>query len=204
MIYALRSWKTAALYLVSLVVAFALLTSCISKTYHDTIVEQYNRTASIMVVCSTGPVMGSGVVTGKDTILTAYHVVDCDGAVLVIVGGKTEHVGTITKFSRERDIATLNVPGVNSVAVVGPEPIAGDRLCVSPGWPTRNRVCGEVFYEQGKTQSTKIRFGAIVQPGNSGAGVYDSHGRLVGILTVLTRCVNGQICGAGMSPLDVR
>jgi len=200
-------WKTVGLFLVLCLVDNI---SCTQETYRDQIIAQYQRTSALMVLCmnpitgEASPVMGSGVIVSDDTIMTAAHVVDCEGVILVRTGLEQESIATVTKINKERDIAVLNAPGVTGPTLTfGPKPLPGDKLCVSPGWPNRNRNCGEVYYEEGGP-GHGIRFSAIVQPGNSGAGVYNTHDQLVGILTILTVCGNSQYCGAGATALDLR
>jgi hypothetical protein len=82
-------------------------------------------------------------------------------------------------------------------AVYGPPPPLGAEVCEAPAKPARKHRCGEVEPPRGGFESSTM----IVEPGNSGSGVYDAYGHLVGIAVHMTFCGNGQICGSEYAPL---
>ena len=73
------------------------------------------------------------------------------------------------------------------------------QVCIAPGYPSRAHRCGEL--QKGRGIEGTAYHNAETQHGNSGAGAYDEAGNLIGVVTVLTTCNNGQICGGGISPL---
>lgn len=192
-------------YVYALLVSLVLSACLATPSRYDLSVAEYNRTAQIAVVCKNGEGFGTGVIVAPDYVLTAQHVVDgCKdetgaSGLIVVTSFGTEYDGLaeVIVEDDETDIARLYVPGIRGPSVViGPPPHAGDEVCFTPSFPDRNRSCGYVQHEKGEV-GTEIRFTGLVQPGNSGSGLYDSQGRLVGLVTILTRCANGQWCGGG-------
>lgn len=192
-----------------LFLVFLLLAACwTGPSKYELATAQYNRTAMISVACGSMG-FGTGVVIGDDYILTARHVVkNCikDGGLILVTAFGTEFDGIamVVAEDKDADIARLYVPGIRGPYVeIGPRPIAGDIVCFTPAFPNRHRVCGEVFSEAGDV-GDEIRFSGIPQPGNSGSGLYDRRGRLVGIVTVVIFCGNGQYCSGGASLINNR
>jgi hypothetical protein len=74
----------------------------------------------------------------------------------------------------------------------GVAPPLGTTVCAAPSRPVHVHKCGEV-YPYTKPPGD-ISFGIIVEPGNSGSGVYNEDGELVGIVTALRPCANKQWC----------
>ena len=164
------------------------------------VTKQYQRTAFITVVCD-GIGVGSGVVIAPDYVLTAAHVVDCEDGLMVVATETYDGLATVVTRNSERDLAKLYVPGIRGPSVeIGPAPSPGDTVCLSPAYPRRDRKCGEVYFERGDGPNNRIRFSAKVEPGNSGSGLYDSDGRLVGIVTQYEYGKFG-ITGGAASPL---
>ncbi len=151
---------------------------------------------------------GSGVVVNDHTILTAAHVaVDppgktCLRTAMMINGGT--YLLAPGKALPARDLASL-VPALHPFAptypvVYGPPPVYGSRVCAMTAYPQFVWRCGE-------TQLTAeppgdLAHTIIVEGGNSGAGVYDTWGRLVGIVTHRWACSNGQLCGGKLATLE--
>lgn len=162
---------------------------------------QVAESATLTVLCADGSVKaGSGVLIGPDRLLTAAHVVACDGTdpmlILVELHGASTMAG-VEVMSTGADIARLQtIDKLESHAVlIGPRPAIGEMVCVAAGAPLgRTRRCGPVERFDADA-SGDIVHAVVTEPGNSGAGVYDADGRLVGILSHYRTCVNGQFCG---------
>ncbi len=150
---------------------------------------------------------GSAVQISATQYLTAFHVVDdaeCDYFITDDEGNKSQV--RVENVWAQYDVARLQIPGdspmhYNHKVRVGKVPAAGKRICVVSAIPSPTRRCGEVQLYKSKLPGN-INHSAIVEPGNSGSGVYDDAGRLVGITTHLLRCVNGQICGGKFTSLE--
>lgn len=172
---------------------------------------QVDEAATLSVLCADGrSFAGSAVVLGPDRLLTAAHVVACEGhggaplLVLVSLGGVST-VGTVEIMSPGSDLARLVT--VDRLAyhalLIGPRPAIGEIVCVAAGAPQgRTRRCGPV--ERFEEEPGDIVHAVVTEPGNSGAGVYDSAGRLVAILSHYRECINGQLCGGKATSLAGR
>lgn len=172
---------------------------------------QVDEAATLSVLCADGlSFAGSAVVLGPDRLLTAAHVVACEGhggaPLLVLVDiGATSTTAIVELTSSGSDLARLVTADRMEyhALLIGPRPEVGDLLCVAAGAPAgRTRRCGPV--EGFEPEPGDIVHAVVTEPGNSGAGVYDARGRLVGILSHYRMCVNGQLCGGKATSLAGR
>jgi S1-C subfamily serine protease len=132
----------------------------------------------------------SGVVLGPYDVLTAAHVVDntahCTYSVETLRGRKYE-VHLVAELIVS-DVARLQsdsaLDGASPVTI-GPTPLLEAELCIATAWPKRTHACGTVDAYRLGAGDTGV--GVVVEPGNSGSGVYDAMGRLVGVVTHLRR-----------------
>lgn len=144
--------------------------------------EEQIAAVRIDVVCDSGlEKTGSGVVIDAQHVLTAAHVVDCPGH--YTIGGDTSQPVEmyLDAFSVDADVARL----VTHVAVLPVRPASrigyvgeGDIVCAADAFPERTWACGVV---RGVVDG-KIIHTATTVHGNSGSGLYDVHGVLVGIV----------------------
>lgn len=150
---------------------------------------------------------GSGVLVSSNQILTAEHVADLSSvppflhacALYAYFPSGRRYQLSQEYGSREYDVARFRASvGVfyefDRAPLVAPPPAAGEDVCLAPAFPMRLRRCGEVQYVNGKPPGDVVHV-ATTEPGNSGGAAYDRSGHLVGIVTHLWKCVNGQICG---------
>lgn len=173
--------------------------------------EQDAAAAEVHAVCVTPDSkirinLGSAVLISETTALTAAHVIQCDGVPAVVLkfsGG--ERKASVTLVDVRGDIARLTLtepltsPGP---ARFGPTPPVDARVCLATAIPSRGRSCGEIgSYDDPPGDANHD---AITEPGNSGSGVYDASGRLVGIVTHFRKCSNGQYCGGAYTTLAGR
>jgi S1-C subfamily serine protease len=180
-----------------LIIIAALLVSCGPRAGVKTPLipseVQRHATVAIYVTCvdiggnlfSKG---GSGVITGKHTILTANHVVECSGMSAIFVetlGGALFEMQVVVQMD-EYDLAKLvseeTLPW--QVLRIGPQPQPGDVVCHESAIPTRARKCGTVRHVSEEPSNRDIRHTAQSESGNSGSGMFDSRGRLIGIVTM--------------------
>lgn len=154
--------------------------------------EQSAATADITVACLSPEVQikgGSGVLVNPKKVITASHVVRCAGptGIYLEFPGGAESQAIVSAIDFEGDIAVLILKtsvqlGPN--AIIGPRPADRDRVCMVTGAPRRNLKCGLVTgFEE---PPGDVRHNILTEPGNSGSGVYDGDGRLVGIVTHYT------------------
>jgi S1-C subfamily serine protease len=170
----------------------------------------YANTVRITNLCGG---MGSGVVVSKYHVITAAHVVEgsagCELPLVVEVGlgaeKPTAYLMTIDVLDEESDLARLIIVGLGAfdtiAPIIAPPPVLGGEVCLSSGVPSWTRRCGQTW-PRGRDSAGDIRHEVVTEPGNSGGGVYDRAGRLVGIVTHYRACpANGQLCGGRATSL---
>lgn len=137
---------------------------------------------------------GSGVIISQDGyILTNNHVIDGANSVKVRLRDGTEYDATIVGSDADNDIALLKVSATNlspatfgdsSSLAVGDYVVAiGNPLGELGGTVTDGIISAlarKVTIDD--TQMTLLQTNAQVNPGNSGGGLFNSNGELVGIV----------------------
>lgn len=151
---------------------------------------------------------GSGVMVGESHVLTASHVVRCNGSPVVLMRTRDDRVYwmTVDRFDPWADVARLTtLPNVVLSDArlrpvvrpsIGPRPVPGEEICAEAANPEWVRSCGVVTALDGLPrvrrdslchelwESDVVHTGLTIH-GNSGSGVYDAGGNLVGIVTEL-------------------
>jgi S1-C subfamily serine protease len=132
----------------------------------------------------------SGVAVAPDTVLTAEHVVSCPGGDVAelraqTLGGERRPARVLWR-APNIDLAAIAVPGVHVTASPYARPRPGARVCMEHSVPTVGRTCGVVSAHA--TLLVGFRLLDILhtvptEPGNSGSGLYDDRGHLIGIVT---------------------
>ncbi|MGL6201368.1 MAG: S1C family serine protease [Lachnospiraceae bacterium] len=137
---------------------------------------------------------GSGVILSEDGyIVTNHHVIDGATSITVRTSDGTEYEATLVASDEKTDIAVLKIEetgltyatfGDSSQVRVGDEVIAiGNPLGELGGTVTEGIISAldrEITID-GQTM-TLLQFSASVSPGNSGGGLFDSEGNLIGIV----------------------
>ena len=147
---------------------------------------------------------GSGVIVDSHTILTAAHVAYNEDICMytALMSNDTTYVLMRSIVLIEPDVATMTslTPFAPTYDVAfAPMPGLGETVGVQTAYPRWAYACGERQYS---ALDGTFLLSLIVEPGNSGSGVYDGNGRLVGIVTHLIRCSNGQICAGRATALE--
>lgn len=176
--------------------------------------EQYYTAVEIEVTCLDPATMsgsigyGSGVVVDSTHVLTAGHMTSDPG---LCVYKTTDILGTVRYMFvlhvlKDVDLASLALSiaqpefPVSGVAY-GPRPDITSTVCVLPANPRREHKCGEVF-PYAKPPGDLV-VGMVIEPGNSGSGVYDQRGRLVGIaVATIFNLHNHQYVTGKLSTLE--
>ena len=131
---------------------------------------------------------GSGAYLGRDSVITANHVIDQAIAVSVLFDGKDVGFAQPVATSPEHDLALLRVCGLDAAGAV---PLRwgdssalriGDELVVI-GYPAVGLTVTRGILSAFKTIGTNeyLQTDATTNPGNSGGPVLNSRGQLVGV-----------------------
>ncbi len=158
--------------------------------------ERLDNAAEITAVCTSprgGSLsIGSGVVIGADRVLTAWHVAgDCKDTLVVYVRTRTwRRQATLSKSWPQRDVVLLKMQqALDTVRPVSVAQVnAGDAVCTAVATPQLGSNCGTLIRKfeticPNNTWCNNIAFSALVIQGNSGGGIYDARGALVGLVT---------------------
>ena len=150
---------------------------------------------------------GSGVVIAKEYVLTNYHVVEDAHSLKISVGEDEENLydATVIASDSDKDVAVLKVPGLPLEPVeIGnsDELVIGDWVvCIGnpigfTGTATAGIVSGlnrEIASDKDSTDkygrssqvvNSMIQTDAAINSGNSGGGMFNTAGQLVGIPTL--------------------
>lgn len=211
-------WITTALgalNTVLIIFVLALLMCCapnLSRIPERT--EQQSRAVELRVLCGSftniietqsGSIemkfaAGSGVIVGPHRILTAAHVPACsDGRVGIVWArlgatvvdlGKWTPVSVDHYYTPDRDIASLYVEPDTGYGPIEfrDSVLEHESVCASFAYPTRHYDCGPFKRYITPMEGTNAILGIAVVGGNSGSGLFDRGGRLVGIITAETLC----------------
>lgn len=138
---------------------------------------------------------GTGIVVDATHVLTAAHVVSCTDdkkpeprATPVV---RIEHKGLVY-YARIARVDTANDTALlvlNQDTLIGDDvqlgtPKVGDAVCASVFVPKREQKCGVITGITAREISTTL----AVRPGNSGAGLYNQRGELVGVVRAVLWC----------------
>ncbi len=152
----------------------------------DNAAEQASRAVYVRLRRGNTIYGSSGVAIGGTLVITAAHAIPCAGDLWITTKSGVTLWATIKSIRRDNDTAVISAEGLNSPPVrLGASPHRGDTVCAATAHPVRGRICAPVLYV-GSGMPGAIISGLEVVSGNSGAGVYDTSGALVGI--VVTGC----------------
>ena len=171
--------------------------------------EEHAMAVTIVAACvgDDGSVMfgpiGSGVVVAPTEILTADH---------VVLAGDTHHMkcslsatdawGSVHPLYVQQQDEKLDVARMGTLVPFAPyypislaePPPPGARVCSAVPFPYAVRRCGDVQFFRNTDEGADLSWTSVVEHGNSGSGLYDEAGHLIGIVVQLVPC-EGGICG---------
>ena len=150
---------------------------------------------------------GSGVVIAKEYVLTNYHVIDGAHSLKISVGDNDEKLydATVAASDENKDVAVLYVPGlelepvklgdsdslmVGDWAIAIGNPIGFTRTATAGIISALNReiesdtTTTDRFGRKQAVTNTMIQTDAAINSGNSGGGLFNTAGELIGIPTL--------------------
>ena len=141
-----------------------------------------------------GRVSGSGFPIAADQVLTNAHVVAGTRQTTVVTSQGRRFSGQVILFDPERDVAVIQVPGLQATPLTFVEASRGDHGAVigyPGGGPERvvsavvdGRISakgGDIFAENRVSRDVFV-VGADIQPGNSGGPLVDENGSALGVV----------------------
>lgn len=158
---------------------------------------QQLRAVKVSMQCGNLIHHGSGVVVSDWQVLTAFHIVDCQSSLATI--RVTDHTGEVFRFAPEKEWPSIDISRIQMATAdsfdgkITPPTIRGrtmpmyEPVYIQTAMPKREEIIGEATgysyggsgYGSGGYRT--FSYIAPTQSGNSGSGVYDIDGRLVGI-----------------------
>jgi hypothetical protein len=210
-------WRFALVVTVLALIA-AFCAGCIHFANTRTPTEQHNMDVIIEQGCMgeidgqafiTGG-KGSGVIVGRHHVLTAMHMAECQLGQLeylnINTGDGREHRAEVEFTLPDRDVMRLrtadDLTDKYFVPIeIGPKPDIGATVCEASATPVWTYRCGvaEPIAFGGRNGDIRVDF--KVEHGNSGSGLYDAQGRLVGIIVMLRVCEFDDVCQGFASSL---
>lgn len=133
--------------------------------------------------------MGSGVVIAKDRIVTNCHVVANASSINIIAGDGTYQASSITP-DWYHDICLVKVEGLNApVASMGKsKDLQYQQAVFAIGYPNHKSrpvtSYGQVKSLLPMDDSVVVRASSAFERGQSGGGLFDDDGKLVGVITL--------------------
>lgn len=176
----------------------------------------YNSAVQITAHCTSpegeASWFGSGVIVSPTRLLTAGHIAEhasdetCSFVVEDVTGVSYLAYAVKVFDSSEVDLASMELlsyvqqfkgPPIR----FGAMPKIGDRVCTATAYPRREERCGQVMMPKAEPPGDII-IDMVVEPGNSGSGLYNSYGELVGIVVhTYPNRGNGQYVTGGATSL---
>ena len=159
---------------------------------------------------------GSGIILTSDGyIVTCKHVVDGAETIKVILNDDSEHVATLIGSDSRTDLAVLKIDatglspatlGDSDMLTVGEDVIAiGNPLGELRGTATSGIVSAlSRDVTVGSMDMSLIQTDAAISPGNSGGGLFNASGSLIGIVNAKASASNSEGLGFAIPVSDVK
>lgn len=159
-----------------------------SNISQDVRTKAYNATVAVYVSNWFGEeVSGSGVIIDKNHILTCQHVVDGTKKVEIEFADEKTKTGKVVKTTEKKDLAVIEVEvpeEYQPIAIAATTPSLGSPVMVIGNnyGMGLTMTDGIVSATERKIESnTYLQTDAAINSGNSGGGLFDQNGNLIGI-----------------------
>jgi S1-C subfamily serine protease len=141
-------------------------------------------------VCESGPSSGSGVVVSSNRVLTASHVIDRCTAIDAVFEGK-RYPAQLLAQDTKNDLGILQLQALPNARAVSlrNKALIGETV-MAAGYPLSGILSSDLTVTTGNVNSlagiadnqNHLQISAQVSPGNSGGGLIDKSGNLVGLV----------------------
>jgi len=182
--------------------------STVAEKVASSVVEIRTETVSTSSIFSQYITEGAGsgvIITADGYIITNNHVIEGASTVTVTTTNGTKYPAEVIGYDSESDLAVLKVEatdltpavvGDSTKLVVGEEVLAIGNPLGSLGGTVTNGIISALARQVtiDGTEMTLLQTNAAVNPGNSGGGLFNLAGELVGI-------VNAKSSGSGIEGL---
>lgn len=166
----------------------------ILKISNKQISNSRQATVKVIAFSEWGQSVGTGTIyqkNGKAFMITAAHVFGPEPGIFYIDTGYEKMLGKIVYLNQKLDIAIVSLPGIGSVNPIpfDTTPLKsiriGDEILYS-GFPNNEGIMTIKGYISGVSHKGDIYLHSYAWPGASGSSVFDSKGRLLGILIAVS------------------
>ncbi len=182
----------------------------IAELVGDTVVSIETEISSSGMWGYGGTGNGSGVIISEDgLIVTNHHVIEDANSILITMLDGTEYYAELIGSDEQTDVAILKIDATglpfatmaDSDELVAGEPaiVIGNALGYLGGSVTSGDIAatGRTIDVEGLVMEDLIQLSVSINGGNSGGGVFNEHGELVGI--VVARSVADNAEGVGFA-----
>ncbi|MQB00679.1 MAG: trypsin-like serine protease [Actinobacteria bacterium] len=142
--------------------------------------------------------LGSGVIVANEgrLVLTAKHVTEGAQKIVVALDDRTKYEGTVVWAAKDADLALIKLKGCGKLPEEPTLRVRTDPQLGEPIYVIGNPLGVHAILTQGHVASERIDGGDLfvdvsIAPGNSGGGVFDANGKLIGIVVAAVVWRNG-------------
>ena len=189
---------------------YDLITNVVKKTA-SSVVEITTETKQTSFFTGQYVTQGAGsgvVLTADGYIVTNNHVIENASTVIVRTQDGEEYIATLVGTDKQTDLAVIRIEaeGLNPITFADSDAIEVGQLAVAIGNPLGElggTVTNGIISAKDREitisneSMTLLQTSAAVNPGNSGGGLFDENGNLVGVINA--KSAGGDIEGLGFA-----
>lgn len=177
-----------------IVITFVIITSCSRRDENEEITQIVDKYGSSVVTIITDKAQGSGVIVSSDgKIVTNHHVINgATSAYIKIPRGGTFFVEGILVLQPENDIAIIKIDGedLTSAKFGNSKTVKQGDAVIAIGTPkglentVTDGIISRIEVKTEKLNISTFQTSASIDHGNSGGGLFNMRGELIGINTL--------------------